>query len=152
MSSGDLTSSEWCLLWTSLLTQRNILFCFDPLSFRCILYFQTVTDLRWSSCVTQWFKFRLDSLLKTCGSTAGILQCIMSAAMNRTSFIHTCTRFPTVLYMCFTFSLRLDFRGEFSSLFSSLLKLHAPPITGAMQSPLWCPWTALWVPENVADH
>lgn len=111
----------------------------------------STTDLRWNSCDLKTQSLNPPRFFK-CGSTAGTLQCIMSAAMNRTIFIHTCTRFPTVPYMCFTFSLRLDFRGKFSSLFSLLLKLHAPPITGAIQSPLWCPWTALWVPENVADH
>lgn len=112
----------------------------------CIL-----SGLRWNSCNPKIWVQKSITFLK-CGCAVEILQCIMSAAMRRTIFIHTCTRFPTVLYICFTFSLRLDFRGKFSSLFSLLLKLHAPPITGAMQSPPWCPWTALWVPENVADH
>lgn len=42
----DITSSEWYVLSTSL---RNILFCFDPVSFCCVLYFQT-SGLRWNSC------------------------------------------------------------------------------------------------------
>lgn len=113
-----------------------------------------VSSMAWGgTAATQRSGFRHPSeFFLKCGCAVEILQCIMSAAMSRTIFIHTCTRFPTVLYMCFTFSLRLDFRGKFSSLFSLLLKLHAPPITGAMQSPPWCPWTALWVPENVAGH
>lgn len=55
----------------------------------------------------------------------------MSAAMNRAIFRHTCTSFPG-LYMCFTFSLRPDFRGEFPPLGSPhfwsymLLQLRGP--------------------------
>lgn len=55
----------------------------------------------------------------------------MSAAMNRAIFRHTCTSFPAP-YMCFTFSLRPDFRGEFPILRSPhfwsymLLQLRGP--------------------------
>lgn len=71
----------------------------------------------------------------------------MSAVWNRTIFSHTYTRFPT-LYMCFTFSLRLDFTASFllcSPHFWSYVLLQ---LLGPCSLPLWCPW----VPENVADH
>lgn len=74
-----------------------------------------------SKCIIFW----------KCSSAAGTLWCIMSAAMNRAIFRHTCTSFPG-LYMCFTFSLRLDFRGKFPPLGSPhfwsymLLQLRGP--------------------------
>lgn len=101
----------------SLLTLWNILFCFDPLSFFSPrgVHVCSVVALRRNSCVLKSLKVNSCAYKKKkCGSAAGTLQCIMSAAMKRTIFTHTCTRLPTVAYMCFTFSLRLDFRGKFS--------------------------------------